>query len=109
MKLLYDATTLRRLKTDAIVLFVSEQKKGFPEALASHRKVFGKRLERAIELADFKGKEGEVIEFPTEGKHSSPRLLIIGLGDASKLSLERFRRAAATAARCAPISFLLPP
>jgi leucyl aminopeptidase len=99
MKLLHETAAQRRIKTDAIVLFVPEQKKKFPSVLAAQKKVFGRRLERTIELAGFEGKAGELVEFHTEGKYASPRLLIVGLGDSTTLSLERFRRAASTAAK----------
>lgn len=99
MKLSHDTTALRRATVDAITVFVPEQKKGSPDSLGTFRKTFGKRLDRALELSEFKGREGEVLEFLTEGAFHAPRMLIVGLGELTKLTLERMRRAGASAAK----------
>lgn len=48
---------------------------------------------------DFSGKSGETLLLYTNGALPTPRLLLIGLGDESSFTLEKLRRAAATAAR----------
>jgi leucyl aminopeptidase len=99
MKLSVLTSTVRRAKADAVVAFVPEDKKLFEKELQSYRKLFGKKIDNAIELERFKAKDGELLAIHTERKLAAPRLLLIGLGEIKKLSLERYRRAAAIAAK----------
>jgi leucyl aminopeptidase len=47
----------------------------------------------------FEGKPGEVVKIPTAGTLKSPLLILVGLGDATKLTTEGVRRAAGVASR----------
>ncbi len=58
-----------------------------------------KEAATAIADGDFSGKVGETALLYTSGTLSTPRLLLVGLGDESSFTLEKLRRAAATAAR----------
>ncbi len=53
--------------------------------------------ELALSAGDFSGKEGETALLYAD--LAAPRLLLVGLGDRSSFTLDRVRRAAATAAR----------
>jgi len=92
-------SALRQVKSDAVACFVAEDAKLFRGSMGALRKIFGRRIDQAAELGDFRGKEGEVLAVPTERKLSSPLLMLVGLGEGKKLSLERYRRAAANAAK----------
>ncbi len=53
----------------------------------------------AMSDGDFSGRAGETALLYTNGALPAPRLLLVGLGDESSFTLEKLRRAAATAAR----------
>lgn len=53
----------------------------------------------ALSSGDFSGKRGETALLYTRGALSSPRLLLLGLGDRAALTTERVRRAVGTVAR----------
>jgi leucyl aminopeptidase len=92
-------SSLRRINADAVALFVVQDKSLFDRQLRSLRAVFGKRIDAIVSLENFNAKKGECVSILTEKKLSSPRLLLIGLGEQKKVTLESFRRAAATAAK----------
>jgi len=54
---------------------------------------------RLIELGDFKGKAGESAIVYGDGKIAAKRVLLIGLGEKKKATLDTARRAAASAAK----------
>ena len=101
MKFTTSPLPLPRVKADAVVAFVPQDKKLFSAELAAHRKRFGKRIENAVELAHFTGKPGECLTCLTERKIASPRLILVGTGEAKKHTFETYRRAAAAAAKSA--------
>ena len=92
-------STLRRMKAEVAACFIAEDTKAFRDAMGTLRKIFGERIHKAAELGNFRGKDGELLTFQTERKIASPLLILAGLGQVKKLSLERYRRAAANAAR----------
>ena len=59
----------------------------------------GGAIQAAIAAGDFAGKTGETLLLYTHGKLPAPRVLIVGLGEATKFNLTAARNAAATAAR----------
>ncbi|HMD13215.1 MAG TPA: M17 family peptidase N-terminal domain-containing protein, partial [Bacteroidota bacterium] len=61
--------------------------------------IFKKKIDTIIELGQFKGKNNQILSLFTDGVISSPRLFLIGLGEEKKLTLEQYRRAAASAAK----------
>jgi leucyl aminopeptidase len=99
MKLTSQKSNLKTTKADAIALFVAEDKKIFQESLHGLRKFFGKKIDQVIKLEHFEGKEDSIISILTERKLRAPRLFLIGIGEAKKLSFEKFRRASALAAK----------
>jgi leucyl aminopeptidase len=55
-------------------------------------------MTQAIRLGDFKGKTGTVATIYTTGRIAARRVMLIGLGEESKVDLDTVRRAAACAA-----------
>ena len=92
-------STIRRMKADVVALFVVQDKSSFDRQLRDLRAVFGKRIDTILALEHFKAKKNECVSILTDTKLASPRLLLIGLGEQKKMTLESFRRAAATAAK----------
>ena len=90
-----------KTKTDVVVAGVVTTKKGLEmapggEGVAS---AYGRKLTPLLSTLGFKAKPGEVVKIPTGGTLKSPLLLLVGLGDAEKLTPETVRRAAGAAAR----------
>jgi len=99
MKLSVERTSLKKVKADVICAFLFEDRKLFEEKMNVLKKILKGRIESVLETRDFKGKEGETAVLYTEGKLASRRLMLVGLGEQKKLTLERIRRAAANAAK----------
>ncbi|HSE71462.1 MAG TPA: leucyl aminopeptidase [Nocardioidaceae bacterium] len=90
-----------KTKTDAIVVGVVKTKKGLEvapggESVAS---AYGRKFTPMLSTMGFAGKPGEVAKVPTGGMIKSPLLVLVGLGDAEKVTTESVRRAAGVAAR----------
>lgn len=101
-KLTAQRSTLRQMRADTVALFIPEDAKLLREEISKLRKLFGRTIDRAVELERFAGKEGEVVPLFTGGRIAAPRLFLIGLGSEKSdhaANLERYRRAAATAAK----------
>lgn len=97
MKLLFSSLGASAVKSDVVVLFMFEDKALFDEQKARIAEEFP-ATEAMFSTGDFKGKKDSLtIAYTNNAK--SPRLFIIGLGEREKLSLERLRRAAATATK----------
>jgi leucyl aminopeptidase len=90
-----------KTKSDVVVAGVVKTKKGLEmapggEGVAS---AYGRKLQPLLSTLGFEGKPGEVVKIPTAGNLKSPLLILVGLGDAEKLTTEAVRRAAGVAAR----------
>lgn len=92
-------STLRQMKSDVVACFVAEDATVFRESMGALRKILGKKIDQEAELGNFRGKDGELLTIPTDKKLASPLLMLVGLGEGKKVSLERYRRAAANAAK----------
>lgn len=99
MKLSAQKSTLQKIKADAVAVFITEDKKAFQQQIAELKKMLKSQIERLVTMEEFKGKEGELGFTYTEKRIASPRLFLLGLGEVKNLSLEKFRRAAALAAK----------
>src|SRR5713101_6391408 len=99
IKLSAEKSSLRQIKTDAVAVFIVEDKKTFQQKIAELEKLLKPQVERLVEMEEFTGKDNQLAFSYTEKKIVSPRLLLLGLGEIKKLSLEKFRRAAASAAK----------
>jgi leucyl aminopeptidase len=99
MKLSAERNSLKRAKADAVSVFLFEDRKLFDERVTQLRKYLRREVEPLISSKDFKGKEGEATVLYTNGRLSSQRIMLVGLGESGKLTLEKLRRAAAVAAK----------
>ena len=105
IKLTAKLSTLRQIRADAVAIVLPEEKQMLRRELLNLRKPFGAKFERALALEKFEAKEGEVVALLTEKNIRSPRLLLAGLGkNGYPGTLERYRRAAAAAAKRAQAS-----
>ena len=90
-----------KTKADLVVAGVVKTKKGLEmapggEGVAS---AYGRKLQPLLSTLGFEGKPCEVVKIPTSGTLKSPLLVLVGLGDAEKLTPEAVRRAAGAASR----------
>ena len=90
-----------KTKCDVVVAGVVRTKKGLEaapggEGIAS---AYGRKFRPLLSTVGFEGKPGEVVKIPTGGTLRSPLMILVGLGEAEKLTPEKVRRAAGAAAR----------
>ncbi|MEK7251420.1 MAG: M17 family peptidase N-terminal domain-containing protein, partial [Bacteroidota bacterium] len=91
-------STIAKTKADVAACFVVEDKKRFDEQINSLKVIF-KSVAPALNTGVFTGKFQETLTlFPSERKI---QLLLVGLGKTEKLTHEKLRRVAATAAKSA--------
>ncbi len=90
-----------KTKTDVVVAGVVRTDKGMEIAAGGEgvASAYGRKLQPLLSTLGFEGKPGEVVKVPTGGTLKSPLLILVGLGDAAKLTPEAVRRAAGVAAR----------
>lgn len=96
MKLSFSSSQASAVKSDAVVLFVLEDKEQFTGRTSSITEEFAAAAP-VVAAGDFKGKKDSIAVVYTEAK--SARLMLVGLGESDKLTPERLRRAAAAAAK----------
>lgn len=99
MKLTITQSTIKKIKADAVAVFVLQDETKFRASLRELKQFFGSTIERLTTLEDFTGKADQLLYAHTDKKIASPRLIVIGLGESSKISLEGIRRAAAAVAK----------
>jgi leucyl aminopeptidase len=99
MKLRYQYSSLRTIKADIAVVFVHDNPEQFRTRISHLNELTANRLEPFQSAGDFRGKEGEmIVVYPGKGFRIR-RLLVVGLGDREKITLEKIRRTAAGAAK----------
>jgi leucyl aminopeptidase len=97
MKINVATGKLEKMKTDgAALLFFEDEKPGVLAARVD--KTLGGMLARLMKRGDFKPKPGAVHIVYPEGRIAPERLLLVGLGKRSSLTLNRLRQAAGKAA-----------
>jgi leucyl aminopeptidase len=101
MKLLSIKSTLKQIKSDAVAVFIFEDKKFFQQQMAELKKPLKIQIERIIELEGFKGKTRSIASSYTDNKIASPRIILVGLGEQKKIIVESYRKAGALAAKTA--------
>jgi leucyl aminopeptidase len=97
MKLSSTKSTLRQVKSDAVIFFISEETKSIAKQLEPFPKQLKNLAEKISSLENFKGKNDEVCKVFTNNAITSPQLLLVGIGKKEKFSIELLRRATATA------------
>lgn len=98
MKVTSLKSNLKTTKTDAVAVFIYEDKKVFNEQISGLKKFLKTEIERIIRYEDFKGKSETSVFLYTDKKINSPRLILVGVGKQDKTTLETFRKASAIAA-----------
>jgi leucyl aminopeptidase len=90
-----------KTKTDVVVAGVVKTNKGLAMAPGGEGvgAAYGRKLQPLLSTLGFEGKPGEVVKIPTAGTLKSPLLILVGLGEAEKVTPEAVRRAAGVAAR----------
>ncbi len=91
-------STIGSVSSEFITTFVFQDEKFYKRSTLSLTESFGKSVDSAFASKDFSAKEGETLFVYTNSKKSL-RLFAIGLGDSKKITIEKIRRAAATAAK----------
>jgi leucyl aminopeptidase len=98
MKIIAKRASYTTVTSEFTALFVFQDEKLFAKQTAALQSAFGASVRTALSSKDFSGKEQESLLVYTESK-KSPRLFIVGLGETKKFTVEKLRRASATAAR----------
>src|SRR4030042_3243731 len=84
-----------KCKTDLLAVGQFSDAKGLDKLNAELNQKLGGAIEQVIKLGDFKGKEGtSVVVYGNEGI-GAKRLLLVGLGERKKATLDTIRKAAA--------------
>ena len=98
MNVRFETSSSKEHSADVIAVFVHQDKATFSKEIQALARKMAVRIS-AAEIGDFKGKENESCVVYAQRGARTRRYLIVGLGERKKTSLERFRRAAATAAK----------
>jgi leucyl aminopeptidase len=93
-----ESNTLKNIKSDLLTVFIFEDSSVFKRQVKEINRSL--RTPLPLEATSFKGKELETALFYPDGLKSR-KLLLVGLGKSDKLTLEKLRRAAATASKSA--------
>ena len=99
MKLSFDKTSVKKIKTDALVFFLRQDKKIFERESRAIRDLAGTPAGTVLDSGDFVGKEDQLAVVYGPADFQCKRLLLVGLGESEKVTLERLRRAAALGAK----------
>ena len=99
MKLTFQKGALQGIKSEVAVAFLHQDQRLLRQQLQTLNKQFKNRLSPLVDSGDFKAKEGESAVLYLGGGAGPKRLVLVGLGEKKKASLERYRRAAATGAK----------
>lgn len=93
--------TADKTRTDVVVAGVVKTKKGLEMAAGGEgvASAYGRKLQPMLSTLGFNAKPGDVAKIPTAGVLKSPLLILVGLGEAEKVTPEAVRRAAGVAAR----------
>jgi leucyl aminopeptidase len=88
-----------KCKTSLLVTGQFSDAKGLDKLNAELNQKLGGAIEQVIKLGDFKGKEGTSIVVYGNEAIGAKRLLLVGLGEKKKATLDTVRKAAANAAK----------
>lgn len=98
MNLSATTNTFKKISTDILAVFVFHDKKLFSHTLASIKENIEITGFGPASQKDFSAKEGEHHLLYSDNKNI-PRVVLIGLGDVKSFSVEKLRRASATASK----------
>lgn len=98
MKLGFTKSSLTRNTADVIAVFVHQDGAIFSSETAALARALKIRIS-AAEMGDFKGKENETLVLYARLGSRTQRYVLVGLGERKALTLERYRRSGAAAAK----------
>ncbi|MEK6650827.1 MAG: leucyl aminopeptidase [Bacteroidota bacterium] len=98
MRTSFEVSQPATVRTDLLVLFVHKDADRYRREMATARSFGRSAVAHLLSTGDFSAKEGETALIHT-GTARAPRLLLVGLGTHRAVTLERYRRAAASAAK----------
>ena len=87
-----------RCKADMLCVGLFSDAKGLDKLNAELNGKLEGAIERVIKLGDFKGKEGTIAIIYGSGNIGARRVMLVGLGEKKKATLETIRKASANAA-----------
>ncbi len=100
MKLTYSKGTLNTIKADSVIVFTFSDENLIKETATKLDKFLNGQVSVMISTGDFKGKEKEVAVFyPVNSNLKSKRIILVGLGEREKVTLEKLRRSSAVASK----------
>jgi len=85
-------------ETDLLAVGLFSDVKGLDKLNAELNSKLDGAIKRVIDLGDFKGKEGTNAIIYSDGKIGAKRVILVGLGEKKKATLDTVRKAAANAA-----------
>lgn len=89
---------INKITSELHAVFIFQDEKLFKHQSDVLKKSFGSIVGAALSAKEFSGKESESLLLYTDEK-KNPRLFVVGLGESSKFSIEKLRRATAVAAK----------
>jgi leucyl aminopeptidase len=98
MNIRFQTGSFKNAAADVIAFFIHEDKATFDADIRSIVHKIGVRIP-AVDTGDFKGKVNETLVVYTTSRGRTSRLVLVGLGERKNVSTERYRRAAAAAAK----------
>lgn len=115
MQISFQKSTIKQVRADMVAAFVHQDAPLFKVETRALNRSFPPRLSPILESGDFRGKEGTSAVVYLGKSFGASKLLLVGLGEKKKLTLEKFRSAAAAAAkqarslRATSVALFLPP
>ena len=104
MKFSFSPTPIQKTKSDSAIVFAYKDKSRLQKLFSAANKSFSGKLSGLIDAADFVGKENETAVVHLGKSAAAKRLILVGLGEWEKCSLETLRRASAAGAKKARAS-----
>jgi len=98
MNVRFESSSLIEHSAEVIAAFVHQDKAIFRKEIQALARKIDVRIS-AAEIGDFKGKEDDCCVVYAQRGARTRRYIIVGLGERKKISMERYRRAAATATK----------
>jgi leucyl aminopeptidase len=99
MKFSFASTPIHKAKSDTAILFFYQDKQRLQKSLTLANRAFAGKLTPLIDSADFLAKANDTVAIHLGKNSSAKRLVLVGLGEWNKCTLETVRRAAAVAAK----------
>jgi leucyl aminopeptidase len=100
MKVSFTKASFNTIKADSVIVFTFSDENLLNTTAEKLDKFLGGQLKTAISAGDFKGKEKEVLVlYPLDSNFKGHRIILAGLGEREKITLEKIRRSCAVASK----------